>query len=348
MKNKFLIISILFFIIAFAACKEVETDPILSLNGPASISSPTNGQNIVLTEENIGETFGFAWEAADFGFASAATYDIFVDVAGNNFETEEKMGTANGTSLDVNHTKLNNFALDNGFESGDLATLEARVVATLTEEAVQTSNSVPFNITPFVPVGEEPEIVYPVLQVPGSYQGWAPENEETVIFSPEDNGVYEGYIYFPEAAALYKFTDGPGWEINWGDDDADGTLDSGGTDITQGDAGMYYLTADINALTHSSEKRDWGILGDATPTGWDADTDFGYNPETGNLSITLDMVAGPYKFRVNDDWAINLGDTGADGILEAGGDDLVLDEDGNYTIELILNNPVYTYTIVKN
>lgn len=345
--NKLTITFSLFFLLIFTACEDTERDPVLRLNAPASITSPSSGQSIMVTEDNFGDLFTFTWESADFGFASAASNEVFIDVAGNDFATEKKMGTANGTSLEVTYVKLNKFALDNGFEVGDIATLEARIVSTLTDDAILTSNVVPFSLSPYV-AEEDIVVEYAKLYVPGSYQGWDPENEETVIFDADEDGVYEGYLYFPEDNALYKFTDGPSWEVNWGDTEADGTLELGGTDIAQGEAGMYYLTADINALTHTAEKRDWGILGEATPTGWDADTDFGYNPETGNLSITLDMVAGPYKFRVNDDWAINLGDNDADGILEPGGDDIVLAEDGNYTVELILNNPVYTYTIVKN
>jgi hypothetical protein len=71
--------------------------------------------------------------------------------------------------------------------------------------------------------------------------------------------------------------------------------------------------------------------------------------------ITLDLKAGPFKFRMNHDWAINLGG-GTN--LTIGGADINVATAGNYTITLSVNNPDPTlaatsvtggtYTIVKN
>jgi len=60
------------------------------------------------------------------------------------------------------------------------------------------------------------------------------------------------------------------------------------------------------------------------------------------------LVAGEIKFRANDDWALDYGDTGFDGTLEEGGDNIPIDEAGNYTIVLNLETPGYAYSIVKN
>ncbi len=55
------------------------------------------------------------------------------------------------------------------------------------------------------------------------------------------------------------------------------------------------------------------------------------------------------KFRANDDWPWNYGDTGADGSLENDGDNIVVDTDGNYTIVLDLSTPrAYTYSVTLN
>ena len=72
------------------------------------------------------------------------------------------------------------------------------------------------------------------------------------------------------------------------------------------------------------------------------------NPDTGNPVITLDLVAGELKFRANDDWAINFGDTNANGSLEYDGDNILIDDPGNYTVELIINVAEYTYKVTKN
>jgi hypothetical protein len=59
-------------------------------------------------------------------------------------------------------------------------------------------------------------------------------------------------------------------------------------------------------------------------------------------------IAGEIKFRANDLWDINLGDTGADGILEYEGENIVVSEAGTYNISLKLGAPDYTYSIVSS
>jgi len=186
---------------------------------------------------------------------------------------------------------------------------------------------------------------YPVLYVPGSYQGWDPENTTTVLGSVNSDGNYEGYLYFAEANTMFKFTPQPNWDYDWGDDDADGTLDVGGTDITVADPGYYKINVDTNALTYTYEKTEWGVIGSATAGGWDADQDMTYDPETGYWTALLDLTAGAIKFRANDDWALNYGDDGADGILAEGAADIVIPSAGTFMVKLKLGAPDYTYSI---
>jgi hypothetical protein len=188
---------------------------------------------------------------------------------------------------------------------------------------------------------------YPVLYVPGAHQGWNPADTTTVIASVNDDGNYEGYLWFADAGNAFKFTVGPSWAVNYGDNGADGTLEPGGADIVAGDAGYYKLNVDTNAWTYTIEKTEWGLIGDATPGGWGSDTDMTYNVTDGVWELEVDLGTGAIKFRANDDWAINYGDTGVDGILEAGGDNISIAEAGAYLIKMKLGFPDYTYTIEK-
>ena len=186
---------------------------------------------------------------------------------------------------------------------------------------------------------------YPRIYVPGAYQDWNPENENTVLTSPNEDDNYEGFLYFSEANSEFKFTTQPNWDVNYGDDGADGTLDSGGANLTVPEAGMYYIKVNLTDLTYTLEKVDWGLIGSATPNGWDSDQDMTYNPDEGAWEIMLDLIAGEIKFRANDDWALNFGDTGADAILDQGGDNIVIPGDGNYLIKLYIDKPDYTYEL---
>ena len=186
---------------------------------------------------------------------------------------------------------------------------------------------------------------YPVIYVPGSYQGWDPSKTTTVLASPNVDGRYSGYLYFPDAATQFKFTDGPAWDVNYGDTGADGTLDPGGDNIVAADAGQYKIDVDLNSLTYTFRKTDWGLIGSATPGGWDSDQDMTYDPATNSWSIQLDLVAGEVKFRANDDWGLNYGDAGGDALLEEGAANIAIPSAGNYRIRLFLDKPDHTYSI---
>jgi hypothetical protein len=186
---------------------------------------------------------------------------------------------------------------------------------------------------------------YPLLYVPGSYQGWDPANTETVLASVNSDGAYEGYLYFPEAGTKFKFTPQPNWDFDWGDNEPDGILDVRGTDIEVADPGHYKINVDTNTYIYTVEKTSWGVIGDATAGGWDSDTDMEYDTESGLLTVAMELTEGNIKFRANDDWAINLGDNGFDGILEYGGADIPIDAAGTYLISLKLGAPDYTYSL---
>lgn len=186
---------------------------------------------------------------------------------------------------------------------------------------------------------------YPLLNVPGSYQGWDPANNTTVLASTGSNEVYEGFLYFAEAS-LFKFAKGS-WDVNWGDSGADGTLEPGGDNINVA-PGFYRLNVDLNTLTYSLTPTSWGLIGSATANGWDSDQNMTYDATEGAWTITADLVPGEVKFRANDGWDINFGDTGKNALLEYGGDNIVIPGAGNYTIKLYLGRQDYTYSIVSN
>ena len=95
-------------------------------------------------------------------------------------------------------------------------------------------------------------------------------------------------------------------------------------------------------------KTDWGVIGTATPNGWNSDTPLTYNDLAKTWNVTLDLVAGEIKFRANGSWDLNYGDDGPDGFLDQDGATIVVNAAGSYTITLDFSIPEYRYTIVKN
>lgn len=95
-------------------------------------------------------------------------------------------------------------------------------------------------------------------------------------------------------------------------------------------------------------KTDWGLIGDATPGGWDSDTNMTYDTATRTWKVTLDLKAGNVKFRANDAWDLNYGDNDFDGTMEEGGKDIPVNAAGNYTVTLNLEVAGYAYELKKN
>jgi hypothetical protein len=342
MKNKILIILTMGMFLASCLVPDEEKDPVVMLKGGPSLTAPGT---ITLTEENADQNItGFTWTAADFGYPAGVTYTLQVDAAGNNFENAFSLLTTNGMSASFKVSDLNNKMLTFGLPGDWTSSVEFRVISSVSEYVdPQVSNVIPSSITTYDVV-----VDYPKLYVPGSYQGWDPSNVNTVVYSVKNNGIYQGYVWFPDESTKFKFTPAPNWDSDWGDTGADGTLDVKGTDIEVTGSGYYRLIANINTLTYSVLKTHWGLIGDATPGGWDNDQDMTYDPENMVWTITVPLTAGKIKFRANDAWDLNYGDDGPDGKLEEGGADITIDAAGNYTVTLNLSVAVPTYTLVKN
>jgi hypothetical protein len=64
------------------------------------------------------------------------------------------------------------------------------------------------------------------------------------------------------------------------------------------------------------------------------------------LKVTLNLTVGAFKFRANDDWAINVG--GSLTGLTQDGANISIAAAGNYTITLDVSKKVYTSTVTKN
>ena len=131
------------------------------------------------------------------------------------------------------------------------------------------------------------------------------------------------------------------WGLNYGDDGANGTLDKDGANIVVS-AGTYLLTFNSNELTIEIEKIDIpGIVGSGAPNGWDG-PDVSLRPDFSRdgfwVAYGVTLADGEIKFRMNNDWAINFGDDGANGTLERDAANIVV-KAGKYDIELDLSDP---------
>lgn len=347
------ILSILAITIIFTACKEKENDPVINLGAVPVLTAPVAGTLFTLDETKADELLpGAAWTAADFGYQAGTTYRFEIDAAGNNFAEAFTLGTTTELSMgDLTQGKLNNILLAKGLPFGFENELEIRVcakVSDLVDELCSEAVAIKINLY-------QAEVIYPKLTVPGDYQlpnAWDPADENYAVYSRKSDEVYEGYIYFSIDSAIYKFAQGLSWAINWGDyDPIDWELDFAdvGNDIPISDGkGLYFLTCDLNTLTHTQLKTDWGVLGSATAGGSSTDVDLVWDETKLALTTTMDLTEGVIRFRANDSDDLNFGDNFANGTLENDGDDIMITEAGNYTIDLYLTVSDYYFELTKN
>jgi hypothetical protein len=350
--------NIIFYLLAIigigvlSSCEKVNENPILDLGNivPPSLTEPADGADIVLTEENQDDTITFAWTATQYNVETlpATSYLLQADTVGSNFSNAKNLVSTLDTKFNVSQGKLNEFLLGLGLTAGKKYSIEFRVLSFLVQENEDTwSNSTVINtsVTTYEGAVPAPDLLW----VPGDYQGWNPA-EAPNVFSPDHNGQYGGFIYFPPGGTFeFKFTSAPDWNhINYGDG-GDGILntDPGAGNLKVPGEGNYYLQANTEDLTWDYALRNYALIGSFN--NWSADEPLTWDSNNWRWEVTLDLEAGAeFKWRANGDWTYNLGDNEGDGILEQDGANIKVEEAANYTIYLYLYEPQPRYEIIKN
>ncbi len=188
---------------------------------------------------------------------------------------------------------------------------------------------------------------YAVASYPGSgYGDWSPGNTPMVKSNEADPNNVEGYIYMANATNNWKFASKPNWDgPNYGVGDAAGTLsDDGGAANIALPAGYYKINVNAGAepMTYTAVATSWGVIGELT--GWASQLPLTYDPALRIWLGGINMPAGEWKFRANDDWGLNYGANPGDNKLIAGGDNISTDVAGDYAITLDLSTPLeYSY-----
>ena len=355
MKKIFKLLFLSIFIITFTSCDNEDMELLtISAQGSGQITAPESGYSQILNpEEDFTNTaFTLVWNAADYGIPTGINYKIEFAKEGTDFAEPIVAGSTSNTVYSWNITEFNGAVTSLGLAPFVEGGVDIRVVSTVgsLDSTPQTTDMITVYVTPFT-------TDLPTISVPGNHQGWDPATAPLLASSGFGETNYEGYVWLD---GEFKFT-GPNdlgnfdWTYNWGDDGSfSGILLANSDTNCTAEVGYYIVKADTEALTYSTTPISWGVLGDATPTGWDSDTDMVYDADTKTLKVTLDLIKQDapdhgIKFRADDVWTLNYGDTGADGSLDEGGDNIGVPESGNYTITLDLSNPRdYTYSLVKN
>ena len=340
--------------LVFAVSCDNEDQELLSLSavGSGEITAPANGTTIVLdpTEQQTNPGLTVTWNKADYGVPTNISYTVEFAKTGTSFAEPFLAGITSNTVMSWSIQEFNGAAVTAGLTPFLEEGLDIRVTSKVGSLGVMPQTSAPITVyvTTFTPD-------LPKIAVPGNHQGWDPPSAPLMAASAFGKTDFEGYMWLDGG---YKFIapDDNGnffWgNTDWGDDgSSSGVLvESDETDCVADPAGYYFVKANTTDLTYSIAAVNWGIIGEATPTGWDSDTDMIYDPASRTLSVDIDLTPGPFKFRGNDEWgAFDLGTLDDDNHLQNGGDLTFDGAAGNYHVVLDLSNPrAYTYSITAN
>lgn len=336
----------------FVSCQRDITEPVIS-SSPSKSTLADLSFTVAFTVNNADSLIRFSWSAADFGFASSTSYSVQLSPKNDFSSNVATVLTTQKLSGTYKVGDLNTLLLAWNYAIGTAVTVYYRIGASVSSNvATVYTDTKSKSFTPYDAV-----INYPMVYVPGAYQGWSPGAENGRLYSYGFNSQYAGILRIKDgtnAASGFKITVNPNWNgPNYGGtltktgNNYSGTLDASGNDFSVS-AGTYAVVVDINAKTITLTKTDdWGIIGDAVPTtGWSSSAPMFYNGQRKMWEITTNLVVGAFKFRANDAWDLNYGSNAADGNLQAGGKDIPLATAGNYTIRF---DPVkLTYTVKKN
>jgi len=183
------------------------------------------------------------------------------------------------------------------------------------------------------------------LFVPGDYQGWDPSAAVSLAALEVPNliGAYRGHVSFTNDSNEFKFTDASNWDNGiYGDagDGTSGSIEAPGNNIILPGPLDYEINVDL--INNSWSAFTWAIIGSGTPNGWDdPDTDMSYDFDRNVWTVTTNLTDGELKFRANNGWDVNFGDTGNDGVLDDGGDNIAV-QAGSYQVDLDLENNTFS------
>lgn len=320
------------------------------------------------TSNNISERL--VWNAPDFDAPTSVTYVVEFSTNSDFSTIDMSSGDTSNNHLGVKVSSMLEFSETLGLDNDPNTThsdgspnntgmVYARVTAyagTSSSGANQSSTvskTASMNIEVLENVGACSEATLSAWGLVGdAVNGWGGTNRgfatgnDVPFLSNGQDGMFRAVATLYDGQ--FKIREDNAWGVNYGDNGADGTLDAGGDNISIS-AGNYIIDFDSINLTYTVTPADtvWGVVGSATINGWGNAEDVKLMPDPCNdgIFIVKDVVLkdGEIKFRQDDAWGVNLGDNGADGTTDAGGDNIAVSA-GTYDMTLDTVNGTYTLT----
>lgn len=299
------------------------------------------------TGNNLGERF--TWSSADFGVQTNISYDLQRSILGD-FTDAKLVGTTTGNEIAMTIGQMLAVATEAGLDAdpntpepntgafsvrirayvGDASSTtevftEAKTISVVLQEAQTGGSGV--TVSTWGIVGDA---------TPNSWDG-----PDVPFYTTSDSNIIVAYATLTDGEI--KFRENNTWGNDFGDLNLDGILDKDPDNNIAVTAGTYKVTIDWNDNSYKLEKFYWGLVGDATPNGWDGpDTKLQYDFNSDSFKAVIKLTAGELKFRTNDTWGDDYGDIDLDGILDKDPDNNIVVTAGYYLITANFNTLEYS------
>lgn len=341
-------------VLAFASCSDNE-DPKIGTEYTAPVLDKLVPQNLVITEETkLNDNVAYwVWKPAEYGLPTEITYTVEADTLGGDFSNPITMLVTTGRSVGVAPGTLNK-AAGNFITETSVVTLDIRLKATasrMIEPIYSNVESITF--TAFIAVKNPLYIVGNAL-VGWDNSGAAIGKDIQVFFSDNSKATDETYTYtgyFKSGGTGMKFPTKAGdWGSAYGFDNGSLVANNGGGDMP-GPAtdGLYTLSVDLKGFTaaltaYTGAAKTYakmGLIGSATPGGWDNDTQMTQPTPHIWVLTEVELKEGEVKFRANQAWDDDWGWSKepaeqslpfAKGLYK--GDNIKVDKAGTYYVAL--------------
>lgn len=300
----------------------------IALSTGTIVLEKANPEDIVLT---------VSWAEPDLGYNNTAlSYQVLFDVADGDFSNAQAVSAGEDLSKTFTNAALNKIVLNLEVEPDAATEILVKVQTNLSAFSNITSDAGSIMATAYADLLDLSSIWG--LVGSATTNGW----------DGPDMPFYKSTAVADQFIAYVKLTDGEikirsnnSWDVNYGDTGLDGSLEAGGDNIPV-TAGTYKIVFNASSLTYTIEAFSWGLVGSATTNGWDGpDMDLTYDSFSDTWKAVVTLVDGEVKVRQNNQWTINYGDTGLDGILDAGGDNIPVTA-GNYLVTVDFNSLEYS------
>lgn len=355
LKYKALLLASLLFTVV--ACEEEGDKAIMpdpeTFVAPA-FTSVTTRPSVELLPENAQATFEtFTWERTQYGVKISTNYELQVSLD-ETFETSQVLATTSNAQVDVTVEEMNDALLALGVPGFEEGSVFIRLKSTIIGLELDPLYSTPISRSATTYQVSECGNYCSIGIIGSATAGGWDNDTDMVLADPEriDKYNWTATVYLNTGEVKFRAMDG--WDVNWGAAAfPSGTGTQNGANIPIAAAGYYKVNFNDQTGAYSFTSLNTpvyptvGIIGSATPGGWDSDTDMTKDPNDPHVwTGTFTLTAGEAKFRANNAWDVNWGgNTAPSGVGTGGGPNIPVAVGGTYFVRF--NDATGAYSLMS-